>query len=177
MLYIFKDYDMFMINLMSVLLMMFFVLDNSQSIADYNKITVVDGDTLRIDDKRIRIWGIDAPELKQTCLRSDRIWFCGKEARSFLVKKIDENVVQCDTLYKDRYMRTVARCKLLSKKISNNADEVKDLGSEMVRNGWAFDYDHYSHGAYSLEQQDARENRRGVWSSEFEFPWEWRRRK
>ena len=43
---------------------------------------VVDGDTLVMDGKRIRLAGIDAPELRQVCQRKDRDWPCGTEAKS-----------------------------------------------------------------------------------------------
>lgn len=39
--------------------------------------TVTDGDTIRFGDKRVRLWGIDAPELHQAC--PDR-WLAGIEA-------------------------------------------------------------------------------------------------
>src|SRR5690349_20802189 len=30
-------------------------------------VTVTDGDTLRLDGAPVRLWGVDAPELRQTC--------------------------------------------------------------------------------------------------------------
>ena len=44
---------------------------------------VVDGDTLRFGAERVRLWGIDAPELSEDCTRADRSeWSCGKAARA-----------------------------------------------------------------------------------------------
>lgn len=160
-----------MINMFIILIVTFTCM--SQSIAQTSEINIIDGDTLRIGDERIRIWGIDAPELKQTCLQKEHQWFCGQESRLFLIKKIDENILQCEPVHKDRYMRTVARCKLSPKK--GNSNEVKDLGSEMVKNGWALDYTRYSRGMYAREEENAKKEKKGIWSSEFEAPWKWRK--
>jgi endonuclease YncB( thermonuclease family) len=50
-----------------------------------------------------------------------------------------------------------------------------DIGSEMVRQGWALDYERYSGGAYADEQKAAWVERAGLWAGEFVPPWEWRR--
>jgi len=47
----------------------------------------------------------------------------------------------------------------------------------MVSSGFAFDYTRYSRGAYSVEQKTAKNERRGLWSMDFEFPWIYKRRK
>ena len=41
---------------------------------------VIDGDTIDISDVRIRLNGIDTPEIKQTCRTNGLIWHCGVEA-------------------------------------------------------------------------------------------------
>lgn len=149
-----------------------FVVDVFGGVGD---VVVVDGDTLRDGDgRRVRIWGIDAPELKQTCLEGGRVRFCGEEAKGFLLGVVERNVVRCVVMYRDRYGRDVARCDFFLKE--GGSGDVKDLGREMVWSGWALDYVRYSRGVYSVEEKDARENGRGIWSSEFEVPWEWRRR-
>ena len=48
----------------------------------------VDGDTLEIGDRRIRLHGIDAPEAKQTCLANGKRWRCGTNATSALAQMI-----------------------------------------------------------------------------------------
>ena len=48
-------------------------------------VDVIDGDTIKIDGVNIRLFGIDAPELKQKCKDNKNIeWDCGKCARAFL---------------------------------------------------------------------------------------------
>jgi endonuclease YncB( thermonuclease family) len=45
-------------------------------------IRVTDGDTIRIGDRRIRLYGIDAPEIKQICLKDNLEWKCGIEKQT-----------------------------------------------------------------------------------------------
>ncbi len=41
---------------------------------------IIDDDTLEIDGTRIRLHGIDTPEVRQTCQRDEIDWLCGQEA-------------------------------------------------------------------------------------------------
>jgi endonuclease YncB( thermonuclease family) len=40
----------------------------------------IDGDSLHVDDKEVRLFGIDAPEFDQTCQRASGDWSCGAAA-------------------------------------------------------------------------------------------------
>lgn len=127
---------------------------------------VVDGDTLHMNGQKIRIWGIDAVELHQTCLKSVQSYECGKSARLHLQSVIGKNVPICTAKPKSpKETRTVASCQVVG----------KDIGREMVKSGWALDYKHFSKGEYAAEERDARENKRGIWSGEFENPYVWRK--
>ncbi len=48
--------------------------------------TVVDGDTLDIQGKRIRLHGIDAPESRQTCQTETQTYRCGRDATTALAE-------------------------------------------------------------------------------------------
>ena len=87
--------------------------------------SVVDGDGLRIGSERIRLWGIDAPELDQQCKRNRTAYACGTEARDALERLVSAGAPSCERLYKDPYGRTVARCSVAG----------IDLGAEMVASG------------------------------------------
>lgn len=143
-----------------------------------NNIKITDGDTIRINKERIRLWGIDAPELQQKCYtkKNNTIWPCGKKAQEFLSQLINNNEPKCTTVHKDKYNRTVSRCKITISKDNSPPYEI-DLNSQMIRNGWALDYTHYSHGQYMAEQEKAKIEEKGIWTSNFEFPWEWRKHK
>jgi len=129
-------------------------------------VRVIDGDGLKIEGQSVRLWGIDAPELDQTCTLEGRETPCGEDARFLLGALAMTGDLECEVKDTDRYGRTVARCFAGG----------RDLASEMVRQGYALDWPRYSDGFYEAEQTEARENGRGMWPGEFAIPWEWRTR-
>jgi Micrococcal nuclease (thermonuclease) homologs len=129
------------------------------------EVRVTDGDGLVLNGERIRLWGIDAPELEQTCWSAGASYSCGEQARETLAELVAGHEVRCETVSRDRYGRTVARCEASG----------FDLGREMVRRGWALDFRRYSDGRYAADQAEARAEKKGLWAGEFEPPWEWRR--
>lgn len=121
----------------------------------------IDGDTLRIGETRIRLLGLDAVELDQTCLdASGASWPCGSEARSFLAKLSKGEITTCAAAGRDRYRRVLAHC----------AIEQADLGEQIVRAGWGT-----AELEYGLALADARLSGRGIWSGRFDDPAAWRR--
>jgi endonuclease YncB( thermonuclease family) len=93
--------------------------------------TIVDGDTLRIGRESIRLQGIDAPELRQTCADG---WHAGDAARRALAGLVAAGAPQCERVTTDRYGRTVAICRVNG----------EDIGAAMVRRGMAWAYSTYS---------------------------------
>jgi endonuclease YncB( thermonuclease family) len=133
--------------------------DNRASHQIAGSVRVVDGDTLVIGSQRIRLAGMDAPELGQQCLRNGVSYDCGQSARMALISAIGTGDVTCEARRKDRYGRFVATC----------FSEDVDLNRLMVENGWAV-----ASGAYDLAERRAREAGRGIWAGEFERPGDWR---
>ncbi|MFG1298162.1 thermonuclease family protein [Xanthobacter sp. V3C-3] len=123
--------------------------------------TVIDGDTLDIAGIHVRLAGIDAPELKQQCVRRNRPWPCGEAARRALEEAIGGARVSCASSERDVYGRPVARCRA----------GTLDLADHMVREGYALAYRGRD---YAGAEAEARAGRRGVWSGTFEPPAEWR---
>jgi len=124
----------------------------------------VDGDSLRRDGADIRLYGIDAPELHQSCSdRNGRDYPCGYQARDVLRRLIDRGAVTCTAVDGDRYGRAVALCR---------AGDL-DLAGEMVRRGFALAYRRHSLD-YLDEEAEARRARRGLWQGRFENPDVWR---
>lgn len=117
-------------------------------------------DTLTLDGSKVRLWGIDAPELKQKCGGAA----CGIVARDALQALVRGRVVTCVQKDRDRYQRVVASCQVAG----------GDLGELMVRSGNALDYRRYSKGRYRQAERDAEAQRAGIWAGRFVAPWDWR---
>lgn len=130
-------------------------------------VRVIDGDTLHTQDEKIRLAGIDAPELSQTCRDgSAREWSCGQAAKERLAALVSQGSVTCSARGQDRYGRTLAVCA---------AGSEADLGAALVRDGYAVNYDRYT-SDYAAAESEARAARRGIWQGAFERPEDWRRR-
>lgn len=125
---------------------------------------VVDGDTLTIAGKRIRLVDIDAPELDQSCLDGQaRDWACGRRASSQLRSVVRGLDLTCLPRSRDQYGRTLATCTLPDK---------TDVNAWMVQQGWAVSN---SYGrVYDLQQSDAKAAKRGIWVGSFTSPRDWR---
>lgn len=126
---------------------------------------VTDGDTMMLGGRTVRIWGVDAPEAGQDCQDgAGRSWRCGRQASRALAARVAGAAIACHTVEQDRYGRDVARC---------SADG-EDLGTWLVRSGWALDYKAFSANQYADEEAQARADRLGVWRGSVTPPWEWR---
>ena len=96
------------------------------------KIVSVDGDSIRAaNGADYRLFGIDAPELHQTCSEANgKSWLCGRAAKARLTALINRGKVNCEARATDRFGRVVAVC---------SAEGVPDLGEALVRDGDAID--------------------------------------
>ena len=128
--------------------------------------TVTDGDTLTVAGQRIRLFGIDAPESKQTCVAGGQRWRCGRSATQALAKRIAGRPVVCTERDRGRYGRIVAVCRAGG----------EDVNAWMVSQGLALAYRKYS-TVYVGQERAAKAARRGLWRGEFVAPWDWRRGK
>lgn len=126
--------------------------------------TVTDGDTLRVQDQIVRLHGIGAPEGRQYCRQDAMPVLCGQMASQHLRALVAGNLVACDGNKPDRYRRLVAICSING----------LDIGAQMVSDGWALAYRRYS-TEYVDEETAARKSGAGMWSMQFQTPWEWRK--
>lgn len=128
---------------------------------------VVDGDTIIVNDKRIRLIGIDAPEMKQECLDGDNNkYLCGVSSKDFLFELIDNKEVKCFYATLDLYKRYLAKCFI----------EDLNINETLVKEGMAVVY---TFGAKDLDlillEQQAKEDKIGVWKGAFEMPKDYRK--
>jgi endonuclease YncB( thermonuclease family) len=129
----------------------------------YGQVHVSDGDTLKMNGTTYRLWGIDAPELKQTC---DNGWQAGAYAAGVLRGLTDRGGVTCIPKTTDKYGRTVAVCWV---------DGV-DLGAEMVRQGMAWAFTRYSRD-YELQESYAKAAGLGIHAAACQPAWLYRKEK
>ena len=141
-------------------LVFFLIFDQVKS----QDLRVVDGDTIHLNGEKIRFTGIDTPELKQTCIKEGFIDQCGLTAKEILIVKIGDNKVECISEGKDRYKRTLAECFVNG----------ESLSSYLVRSGYGFAYRGYSK-KFIPDEDYAKDNKIGMWSMKFQYPWDYRR--
>ena len=126
---------------------------------------IIDGDTIKISNKRIRFYGIDTPEKKQICIKNSKEYRCGQIATNALIKKINGERVMCKVQDKlDRYKRYIGVCFFGD----------LNLNKWMVRNGYAVAYRKYSKD-YIEDENYAKKNKIGLWSGNFIHPEKWRK--
>ncbi|MCB1342748.1 MAG: thermonuclease family protein [Pseudooceanicola sp.] len=109
------------------------------------RIGVVDADTWDVGSTRVRLFGIDAPEVKQTCADPrGKEWPCGDWATGQVRERYQGQEAVCEAVDSDRYGRTVARCRV----------EGQDVARQMVQDGWALAFRRYSLD-YDLDEKTA----------------------
>jgi len=123
--------------------------------------SVHDGDTLRLEGgERVRLWGIDAPELKQPY---------GIQARDFLARLVEGKSVHLRLHGEDRYGRLLAEVELGGRSVNEM----------LLSAGLAWWFKRYTPAEKRYEQleQKARQRRLGLWSEKSPLaPWDYRHR-
>ena len=125
---------------------------------------VLDGDTLEIGPVLVRLNGIDAPEVTQTCDRKGGgRWRCGKAASEHLAGLTENRQVVCDALDRDPYGRIISRC---------TVDGV-ELAGAMIDAGLAWAFLEYS-DLYVSRQAAVAAKDSGIWQAPTQTPWDYR---
>lgn len=134
--------------------------------AEGQVIHVIDGDSLRIGERTVRLQGIDAVEFHQPCRMPDgKEWRCGTEARKALAVLTAKGGLACELQATDQFGRAVSTCSVAG---------VDDLAAALVAQGWAVSGDGEREGGYIAEQKAAQAARRGIWRGSFDRPAIWR---
>ena len=128
------------------------------------KAKIIDGDTIHIGKNKIRLHGIDAPEINQTCSINDQIWNCGIKSSLALENLILKKEVRCEVIDIDRYKRFIAECFV----------KEKNINRYMVKNGWAIAYRYYSLD-FIDDEESAKKKKVGIWQGVFQEPYLFRK--
>jgi endonuclease YncB( thermonuclease family) len=134
--------------------------DNDATRTFTGRYSVVDGDSLALGGTRLRLLGIDAPELSQVCTLHGAPWRCGAAARERLAAFVAAGDIACKGSRRDKYERTLVTC----------FNKGLNINREMVRLGMAVSFDDYE-----TEEKAAKKAHAGLWASDFTRPVDWRR--
>jgi endonuclease YncB( thermonuclease family) len=131
---------------------------------------IIDGDSIEIHSARIHLLDVDAPESAQFCFRKSEslevgAWPCGHEAAKALSDWIGQREVTCDTLGQDSRTNWLARCTVGG----------EDLARWLAASGWAVPARSCKCEVVRSAADEAKSAQRGIWSSAFTMPWDWRK--
>ncbi len=127
-------------------------------------VRVIDGDTIDVGGVRVRLHGIDAPEIGQTCTNANgAVWECGRWVAQEARARWQGAHARCDMRDIDRYGRVVAVCRIGG----------EDIGRALVRDGLAVAYRRFSM-AYDLDEKAAVIAGRGLHGHDMQRPGEFR---
>jgi endonuclease YncB( thermonuclease family) len=123
-----------------------------------------EGDIVTVRGRTLRLYGIDAPEMGQTCQdRRGQGYDCGAASRRMLERFVEGRELTCHVYALAIDGLDVGRC------FAGNTD----IGGLMVLAGWAFSYRQFSDRYESVESR-AQSRRRGFWEGRVIRPWVWR---
>lgn len=126
----------------------------------------LDGDSLTVSGRQVRLFGMDAPEFDQTCQKDGQSWACGEASKEQLSGLVAGQRVECQGQGVDQHGRVLAVC------FAGGFE----LNRAMVEQGWALAYREFSDDYVAAELQ-AKRSGLGIWSSEFVMPWNYRHSK
>lgn len=124
---------------------------------------VQDGDSLIINNQKIRLEGIDATELYQECYINRKPYGCGLEAKEKIQSITQKKTVECHADKKDKYGRLRAHCYVGG----------RNINALMVRSGHALAATRFSM-RYANEEKLARSEKLGIHAAKYTYPWQWR---
>ncbi len=129
-------------------------------------VRAADGDSFAIGTRKLRLYGIDAPELKQACTdAAGQPWQCGGAAHGTLIALLAQPGLTCKAGAQDRFGRSLATCA---------SSSTADIAAAQVQAGLAISNEFNGLREYGREEDDARRAKRGLWRGDFVDPKIWR---
>lgn len=128
-------------------------------------VRVIEGDLVRVGETLVRLYAIDAPEMKQTCEGKTRVYPCGVVAKTGLMDlTAGLQSITCYPTGRTQDDAVVAQCR---------DPQGFDLSQQMVYTGWALALPDANNLFHSI-QQKAEKAKRGLWKGHVVRPWRWR---
>ncbi|WP_424812068.1 thermonuclease family protein [Roseococcus sp. YIM B11640] len=128
-------------------------------------VRIVDGDTIRLGERTLRLYGVEAPERGQFCTNAQgQLYDCGTAAAAGLARLVGDRNIACRVQGRDRFGRALGVCHAGG----------TELNRALVAEGWAL-ADAGAIPALVPVEAEARAAQRGLWSGGFEPPAHWRR--
>ena len=123
---------------------------------------IIDGDSMKIGSRVVRLEAIDAPEGRQSCQNEGKRWPCGERAADRLRALTRGATLNCMVSRLDRIGRALATCYRGGLNINR----------QMVVDGWAVVF--RGHDRYRRAERAAARGKKGIWTGKFERPHLWR---
>lgn len=128
-----------------------------------SQVSVVKADTFRAQGYVVKLYGVAAPDLNQTCAnRNGASYNCGQQAALWLQSWITNNPITCRVMSQNEDGNMVAACSLGQ----------YDIGAALVNAGWAV-ADTREADIYVPYEQNAQNQGNGLWQGKFYKPWDW----
>ena len=131
-------------------------------------VKVIDGDSIKVGNNEVRLFGVDAPEFKQVCFDAkNEEYECGKKSFYFLLNLATKKNAKCYYAELDKYNRFLAKCFI---------GEIS-INDEIIKNGMGVIYD-YSQADEEIKKLEAlaKEKELGIWQGAFELPKDYRKK-
>ncbi len=128
---------------------------------------VIDGDSIKVGGKEVRLFGIDAPEYSQSCFNAKKEEYqCGQASRSFLIDLAGGKNVECVYAEKDKYDRFLGKCFVGDVSINE----------ALIENGMAVIYN-FTESDEKMDELEkvAQDKKLGIWQGAFQLPKDYRK--
>lgn len=122
-----------------------------------------------INGQDIALWGIDTLAPDQQCWQDEAAWCCGEQATMALRHFVEGRLLECKLKSKPESGPALAQCYR-----QKGRAPMRDVSELLVRHGWAMDHSEVSGGAYLTAEEEARQEKRGVWDSRFQTAKDWK---
>lgn len=132
-------------------------------------ISLIDGDTFRINGQVIRLWGIDALDSGQACIVRETETTWPSDLATLSLGFWLQYVSNCEIVEADASGIARGQC---------SASDGSDIGQALVEAGTALADPKINHPPYLSAQRVAQEAGDGYWGELWDCspPWEWRER-